>query len=246
MRHEPVFTDVQFGDDSVDVELIAQAPEVVESPNPQPPGPPELPPVPPPPVPVPPELPPVPPPPAPAPPELPPVPPPPAPVPPELPPEPPLPAPVPPEKPPEPKPAELVRVAPVPDPKTEPQPKVRIKPAPQRNAAASNARPVGENQGEPLTGSAGGTTSKVTVTYSPAPVYPAESKSAGEQGTTILSASVDPSGRITTVTLKQSSGYARLDRAAQEAMLRHKLKPATRDGHPIASSVEKAFRFTLK
>lgn len=54
----------------------------------------------------------------------------------------------------------------------------------------------------------------------PPPSYPRESLLAREQGTVVLLIEVGESGAVTAVTVKSSSGYARLDRAAMEHVKR--------------------------
>jgi periplasmic protein TonB len=54
----------------------------------------------------------------------------------------------------------------------------------------------------------------------PPPMYPMASIMAKEQGTVILSIEVGESGRVDSVTVKQSSGYSRLDKAAAEHVRR--------------------------
>ena len=114
--------------------------------------------------------------------------------------------------------------------------------SPRAAAAALGTRTGTETSGPKKDGA----TTKAIATYSPAPTYPAESKAAAERGTALILASVDATGRITSVSVKKSSGFPRLDRAALEAMRRHKLKPAMRNGQPIATTVEKPFRFNLE
>ena len=182
----------------------------------------------------------------------------------EPPPTPPEPEPVVPQAPepptPEPDPeTKLDEVAPK-EPEQKPQPKERAKPAPPKQATPVRPQPSraaqpsftgvqGMATGAPA-GTAGvvkgGATSKATALFSPAPLYPAESRAAGEQGAVLLVAGVDASGRVTSVSVQKSSGFPRLDRAAQEAFRRYKLKPAMRNGQPIASTVEKSFRFNVR
>ncbi len=156
----------------------------------------------------------------------------------------------------EPKPDDIIQKEPEP----KPEPKERPKPAlpkqptpvrPQSSRATQRAPNVaqGSQTGAPvgMEGVAkGGATSKATALYSPAPTYPSESRAAGEQGSVLLVAAVDATGRVTSVSLQRSSGFPRLDRAAQEAFRRYKLKPAMRNGQPIASTVEKSFRFNVR
>jgi protein TonB len=60
----------------------------------------------------------------------------------------------------------------------------------------------------------------------PAPAYPATSKRLGEDGTVVLRVRVTPEGRPDTVTVERSSGFARLDRAALDAVRQWKFVPA--------------------
>lgn len=184
------------------------------------------------------------PPPAPEPPQPEPIPEPPKPEPePELMPEPPKPKeetiPLPPEPKPEPKPA--------PKPVQKPEEK-RQKPAPTRTATTPAA--ASSNVGTPgataaATGAKGGTTSGPAHLYNPKPAYPPESRAAKEHGTVLIAVAVDVAGRPGSVRLSQSSGFPRLDRAAQEAVRRWRFKPAMRNSIPYASSVTVPIRFAL-
>lgn len=55
----------------------------------------------------------------------------------------------------------------------------------------------------------------------PAPPYPMESLRPRETGTVLLLIEVDVAGKITSVTVKQSSGYSRLDNATVDYVRRH-------------------------
>ncbi len=141
-----------------------------------------------------------------------------------------------------------------PEPSEPPKPARPRQPTPPRPQASRAAQPApdvvrGSTAGAPngREGVAkGGVTAKATALFSPAPIYPAESRAAGEQGSVLLIGEVDATGRITSVSVQKSSGYPRLDRAAQEAFRRYKLKPAMRNGQPIPSKVEKSFRFGVR
>ncbi|TDR81947.1 energy transducer TonB [Paludibacterium purpuratum] len=54
--------------------------------------------------------------------------------------------------------------------------------------------------------------------FRPAPIYPALSRRAGERGAVLLQVSVDESGHPFRVEIEQSSGFERLDQAAQAAV----------------------------
>lgn len=81
-----------------------------------------------------------------------------------------------------------------------------------------------------------GPVSGVRLEYAsaPPPTYPREELMAGHQGTVLLQVLVDVDGTPLEVTIHASSGNRRLDRAAQQQVLRHwTFRPATRDGRPI-------------
>src|SRR5690349_9766217 len=57
------------------------------------------------------------------------------------------------------------------------------------------------------------------------PMYPAQSKREGEQGTVLLSLYILPDGRVGDVKLNQSSGYPRLDESAMREAKRWRFAP---------------------
>ena len=65
------------------------------------------------------------------------------------------------------------------------------------------------------------------------PTYPPDSLNNGEEGVVGVSVSVAADGKPLDVIISKSSGYSRLDRAAKQAILRYRFKPATRGGIPI-------------
>lgn len=62
------------------------------------------------------------------------------------------------------------------------------------------------------------------------PEYPAVSERLGEKGTVLLALLVGPDGKVTDSRIEKSSGYERLDKAAQSALSRCKFTPGTVDG----------------
>lgn len=73
----------------------------------------------------------------------------------------------------------------------------------------------------------------------PAPVYPSLSKRVGEQGRVLLSVFVLASGEAADVRVTTSSGSARLDEAALQAVRRWRFVPAKRGDTPLD------FRYTV-
>jgi protein TonB len=80
----------------------------------------------------------------------------------------------------------------------------------------------------------------------PAPAYPALSRRGGEQGRVILRVLVSAAGTAAEVQLRTSSGYARLDNAAREAVKRWKFIPAKRGSEPVAAWVLIPISFRLE
>ena len=68
----------------------------------------------------------------------------------------------------------------------------------------------------------------------PKPAYPAISKRMGEQGKVVLRVLIGADGLPQKVEISQSSGFDRLDRQAQEAVMRWRFVPGKRNGVPEA------------
>lgn len=80
----------------------------------------------------------------------------------------------------------------------------------------------------------------------PAPVYPAASRSIGEQGRVLLRVLVSPSGEPEEVVVGTGSGFERLDLAALEAVRRWKFVPARRGVEAVTAWVIVPIQFTLR
>ncbi len=65
------------------------------------------------------------------------------------------------------------------------------------------------------------------------PQYPGMSKRLNEQGTVILRVLVKSDGSVGSINIKSSSGFPRIDKAAEDAVWRWKFNPAVKDGKPI-------------
>jgi protein TonB len=78
------------------------------------------------------------------------------------------------------------------------------------------------------------------------PVYPPTLKAQGIEGDVLLSVSIDAGGRVTGVTIVQSSGHTEFDRAAQQAALEEGFTPALRDGLPVAFTLTYSYRFRIE
>lgn len=80
----------------------------------------------------------------------------------------------------------------------------------------------------------------------PVPAYPAISRRLGEQGRVLLRAFVNADGSASEVRIHTSSGYARLDHAAREAVARWQFEPARQAGEPVSAWVLVPVSFMLK
>ncbi len=78
------------------------------------------------------------------------------------------------------------------------------------------------------------------------PAYPEASRRARESGTVLLHLDLDADGRVTNHSIARSSGSARLDAAAAQAVARWRFAPATRAGQPVACSIDLPIEFVLR
>jgi TonB family protein len=81
--------------------------------------------------------------------------------------------------------------------------------------------------------------------FRPAPEYPGLSRKLNEVGTVICSAFVAADGTPSRIKVKYSSGYFRLDDAAQAAVVQWRFAPATVGGHAVADWSEVVLQFHL-
>ena len=79
----------------------------------------------------------------------------------------------------------------------------------------------------------------------PAPAYPAVSRRLGEEGRVLLAVQVDADGAPRQVRIARSSGYPRLDAAAQVAVEKWRFVPARQGEHSVAASVNVPIHFRL-
>ena len=89
---------------------------------------------------------------------------------------------------------------------------------------------------------------KLVVVYQPDadPYYPSFSKRAGEQGEVVVRLIIDETGIVEEVALLRSSGFARLDRAAEQIGRRYRFKPYSVNGNPARISTNLLIKFNLK
>jgi protein TonB len=79
----------------------------------------------------------------------------------------------------------------------------------------------------------------------PAPVYPAMSRRLREQGTVFLELLILPDGTVSEISVRTSSGFARLDASALAAVKKWRYVPAKRGGVPIPFRYVQPIEFSL-
>jgi periplasmic protein TonB len=86
-----------------------------------------------------------------------------------------------------------------------------------------------------------------TVEYlrEPSPRYPPQSRRLREQGLVVLKVLIDERGTACEIEIESSSGYARLDDAAREAVRRAAFRPYVEDGAPRRALVLIPIEFSL-
>jgi TonB family protein len=77
------------------------------------------------------------------------------------------------------------------------------------------------------------------------PVYPAIARVRGYEGVVLVSAEVLPDGRVGSMKIRKSSGYAILDQSAIEAVKPWKFEPAKKYGSPLTVWVDLPIKFIL-
>ena len=81
--------------------------------------------------------------------------------------------------------------------------------------------------------------------HNPKPPYPELSRENGEEGSVRLAVTVEADGRPSSVRVAGSSGFSRLDRAAEQAVRKYRFRPAVRNGEPVRSDYVFSIRFSL-
>ena len=80
----------------------------------------------------------------------------------------------------------------------------------------------------------------------PAPEYPSLSRKRGEQGTVLLRVHVQPDGLPDHIELAESSGFARLDKAALRTVNQWRFEPAQKGSESVAAWVLVPVTFELQ
>ena len=87
--------------------------------------------------------------------------------------------------------------------------------------------------------------SAVEYVREPVPRYPPQSRRLREQGLVVLRVVIDEQGTASSIEIETSSGHARLDDAAREAVLRAAFRPYVEDGEPRRALVLIPIEFAL-
>ena len=142
----------------------------------------------------------------------------------------------------------VVRKQPPPQPKPRPvqQP---VNPEPSEQAITTPPQPAAPAEPEPFVAAAPvpppapaapasppppkTITSGVEYLQPPRPEYPLLSRRKSEEGKVVLRVLINQKGRAEQVEVTSSSGFARLDEAARQAVLRAVFKPQIEDGKPV-------------
>lgn len=81
--------------------------------------------------------------------------------------------------------------------------------------------------------------------HNPKPPYPPLSRSKGEQGIVMLKVCVAATGAVDSVDIAKSSGFVRLDRAANDTVNRWRFHPARKGGQAVPMCYQLPIRFSL-
>ena len=152
---------------------------------------------------------------------------------------------------PEPEPMPLPKPQPKPEPKPEPEPEPEPEPKPEPKKVEA-PKPKPKPKAQPQTEAVGSQQAFVppssTAAYlrNPKPSYPAMAQRRGMEGLVLLYVEVSKKGAPLSITIKQSSGYTLLDKAALRAVKAWRFAPAKRGGIPVSAGVEVPIRFSLK
>jgi protein TonB len=77
------------------------------------------------------------------------------------------------------------------------------------------------------------------------PLYPELARIRGYEGIVLVHAEILPDGRVGSLKIRKSSGYAILDKSALDAVKPWKFEPAKKSGKPSAAWVELPIKFVL-
>ncbi|OQW78654.1 MAG: energy transducer TonB [Proteobacteria bacterium ST_bin11] len=119
-------------------------------------------------------------------------------------------------------------------------------PAPTASASASAPAPSSASASEATPAPMTLPNLNADYLHNPAPAYPSASRQLGEQGKVLLRVLVNSDGQVEQVTLRRSSGFERLDQAAQETVQKWRFVPARRGEQVISAWVVVPVSFSLE
>jgi periplasmic protein TonB len=139
-------------------------------------------------------------------------------------------------------PTPIVAPAPSPEPVPEPVPVVLPAPTPEPAKQVAAAPVVVQAPPAPIL------PPRFDADYldNPAPSYPPLSRRLREHGRVLLRVYVSPEGGATRVEIRESSGYDRLDKAAQDTVQRWRFVPARQGDKGVAAWVLVPISFSLR
>jgi protein TonB len=112
---------------------------------------------------------------------------------------------------------------------------IPVEPAPQPVAVSPPmppAPPAPPAAPSPPTTVQGGDIGTAMISAKP-PRYPMDARRKREQGIVVLSVTLGVDGKVSSVTVQRSSGFASLDNAAREAVRQWRWAPTVRNGEPV-------------
>ena len=117
-----------------------------------------------------------------------------------------------------------------------------------REYSANSPTPIGSQKVASIAGATANSSPKYGIEGfpNPAPRYPYLSRANGEEGKVILQVVVDKYGLASEITIIQSSGYRRLDKAATKAVKKWKFQPALKGGFKVQGVVQVPISFVLR
>jgi protein TonB len=111
----------------------------------------------------------------------------------------------------------------------------------------NKAQLAAKGNGETGNGTQGaGRQAAAPVAGNPAPGYPTRARRRGWEGRVVLEVAVAADGTVNAVEVRESSGYATLDRAARDAVRGWRFSPASEHGVAVADKVTVPVRFALR
>lgn len=87
---------------------------------------------------------------------------------------------------------------------------------------------------------------KAAYANNPKPIYPPSARRMGQEGTVLLLVDVTEAGLVARATVKTSSGFDSMDRAALAAVSQWRFIPAQRNSIPVPVSITLPIRFQLQ